>query len=93
MIFEFIFYSILAGLIGGGIWILFFGFLGTSFHIIPKTLQKRIFETIEKIDLYLKNTLKIPSAILMIFYYLGLIWLFTRFIHLLIIIAEYLGFS
>ena len=51
------------------------------------------FETIEKIDLYLKNTLKIPSAILMIFYYLGLIWLFTRFIHLLIIIAEYLGFS
>ena len=78
MIFEFIFYSVLAGLIGGGIWILFFGILGTSFHIIPKTLQKRIFETIEKIDLYLKNTLKIPSAILMIFYYLGLIWLFMK---------------
>ena len=92
MIIEFIFYSIIAGIIGAGVWILFFGVVGGSVGLIPKHLRIYLFSTIKKIDFHLQNTFKIPYAILMIVYYLAFIWLFVQFLGIIIYIAEYLGF-
>jgi hypothetical protein len=93
MILELIFYSILAGAIGAGVWMLFFGAIGGTVGLIPKKLRVNLFNTVKKIDFHLQNTFKIPYAILMIAYYIAFVWLFAQFIGVLIYIAEYLGFS
>lgn len=92
-ILELIFYTILAGVIGGGIWMLFFGAIGGTVVLIPKRLRAYLYNTAKKIDFHLQNTFKIPYAILMIAYYLVFIWLFVKFLSVLIYIAEYLGFD
>jgi len=93
MILEFILYSILAGIIGAGVWILFFGVIGGTAGLIPKQLRTNLFNAAKKIDFHLQKTFKIPYAILMIAYYFVFVWLFVQFIGVLIYIAEYLGFN
>ena len=82
-----IFYTILAGLIGGGVWILFMGALGSTAYI------PGAYKFFKKIDFHLKKTLKIPYPILLLIYYGSFVYLFVKFVHLLIIIAELFGFS
>ena len=77
---DFIGATILAGLLGGLVWIVFIGIFGFSIKPFEKKLRE--------IDSFLNKTLKIPSAILMIFYYIGFCYLFVKFTHLLIIIYE-----
>jgi len=90
---KLLFYSILAGVIGGGVWLLFFGAIGGTVGLMPKKLRSYLFDTAKKIDFHLQNTFKIPYAILLIVYYLAFIWLFVQFVGVLIYIADYLGFD
>ena len=64
------------------------------FEIYPSKNGKTFFgDNFKKIDFHLKKTLKIPYPILLLIYYGGFVYLFVKFVHLLIIIAELFGFN
>ena len=83
---DFVVASILGGLIGGGIWLIFIKILGGSIAL------PGVYNFLLKIDKFFRKTLKIPLPILHIVYYLGFCYLFMKFIHVIIIIAEQMGY-
>ena len=93
MIIDFIAGNILGGIVGAGMWFLFFGAIALAVYLTPKLLLKKIELFCLKVHHHLQKTFKIPYPILMIIYYLFFIWLFVQFIGVLIYTAEYLGFN